>query len=385
MSKTDDTSTDETSADQLDTVQSRSEIVFLFDAVDCNPNGNPLSDANRPRIDTQTNQGIVTDVCLKQYIRREFNHANRGVYITPPPKEGEDANTRTDLLWNVLKQTISGFDNPEDIEEGIRDDFYDGAIDVRLFGATLSFKTNNEENDDEDETTVDDEQEALLDAIKEHLPQHVRGPVQFSPGRTMHPVEVNENYDSLSSVIATGSGKKQGGFGLDDHRIKYGYFRFHGLVNENAATHTRLTDDDVASLDRAIWRGVKNQTNSRAKMGQEPRVYLRVEYASENFHLGDLHLDVDLDESTNEDDEPRTKPAAELRNIRDTCLDITPLCERLAEAANENRIETVHIAVDRAVQARNGENVGEGEFLIDQLAGAVGSDNIHEVDVRERP
>ncbi|MFB6080556.1 MAG: type I-B CRISPR-associated protein Cas7/Csh2, partial [Haloferacaceae archaeon] len=35
--------------DTTDTVRHRSEIVFLYDAVDANPNGNPLSGANRPR------------------------------------------------------------------------------------------------------------------------------------------------------------------------------------------------------------------------------------------------------------------------------------------------------------------------------------------------
>ena len=377
MSTTNDTATDD-STDNTDYVSNRSEIVFLFDAVDCNPNGNPLSDSNRPRIDTQTNHGIVTDVCLKQYIRREFNDANLGVYITPPPKEGENANTRTELLWNVIQESIADFDDPEDIKSGIRDDFYAGAIDVRLFGATLSFTTSNEDDKDDIEYDAD-----LVNAAKDHLPQHVRGPVQFSPGRTMHAVEENENYNSLTSVIATGTGKQQGGYALDDHRIKYGYFRFHGLVNENAADTTRLSDDDVCALDQAVWRGIKNQTNSRAKMGQEPRVYLRVEYADENFHLGDLQYDVNLDETTDENGQPRSKPAPELRNIRDTCLDITPLCERLKE--NADRIDTVNVAVDRAVEARNGEEVGTGEFLVNQLQMAVGDDSVEVVDVQSCP
>jgi len=48
------------------TASNRSEIVFAYDAVDANPNGNPLSGANRPRIDPQTDQAIVTDVRLKR-------------------------------------------------------------------------------------------------------------------------------------------------------------------------------------------------------------------------------------------------------------------------------------------------------------------------------
>jgi CRISPR-associated protein Csh2 len=375
MSQSDTTQTqieDETDADEgIDTVSNRSEIIFLFDAVDCNPNGNPLSDANRPRIDTQTNQVIVTDVCLKQYIRQQFiQDGKEGVYVAPPPQTAEEAPTRTNLLVDVLRQEIGDVDDADDIDESILDKFYAGAIDVRLFGATLSFKSNNDDSD-------------VVEAVKENLLQHVRGPVQFSPGRSMHPVEVNENYNSLSSVIATGEGKQQGGFALDDQRIKYGYIRFHSVINENGAADTHLTDEDVEYFDHTVWRGLKNQTNSRAKKGQEPRVYLRVEYAKDNFHLGDLHHEVTLDQSEDDNGNQLTKSPEKLRTIRDTCLNITPLCETLAEY--NDLIETVHVAVDRNVQARNGDAVGMGDFLVEQLRETLGDDHVTEIDVRAMP
>lgn len=376
MSQTESESDIEARTD-IELVQNRSEIVFLFDAVDCNPNGNPIGGSTRPRIDTQTNECIVTDVCLKQYVRQQFDHEGvEGVYILPPQQNSDNAPTRAKLLRNVLYEAISDVDEPEDIDSDILNAFYDGAIDVRLFGATLSISTNSDDDADEDDE--------MTEAIVDNLPQHIRGCLQFSPGRSMHPVEMNENYDTLSSVIATGEGKQQGGFGLDDHRIKYGYFRFHGLLNENAAAQNRLSTDDVEYFDRVLWRGLKNQTHSRAKMGQEPRVYLRVEYTKDNFHLGDLHLDVTLDESDDEAGEPRSKPADELRNIRDTCLDITDLCQRLDD--NAEYVERVRVACDRAVQSRNGENVGTGEeFLVEELQNSVGEDTVEVIDVRELP
>ena len=65
--------------DTTDTVQNRSEIVFLYDAVDANPNGNPLSGENRPRIDPVTNQAVVTDVRLKRYLRDQLEDDGHGV------------------------------------------------------------------------------------------------------------------------------------------------------------------------------------------------------------------------------------------------------------------------------------------------------------------
>jgi CRISPR-associated protein Csd2 len=56
--------------DKLNTepVIGRQEFVFFFDALDCNPNGDPDA-GNLPRIDPETQHGLVTDVCIKRKIR----------------------------------------------------------------------------------------------------------------------------------------------------------------------------------------------------------------------------------------------------------------------------------------------------------------------------
>ncbi|GAB7217501.1 type I CRISPR-associated protein Cas7 [Dickeya oryzae] len=46
----------------------RYEFVLLFDVKDGNPNGDPDA-GNLPRVDAETGQGLVTDVCLKRKIR----------------------------------------------------------------------------------------------------------------------------------------------------------------------------------------------------------------------------------------------------------------------------------------------------------------------------
>jgi len=72
----------------------------------------------------------------------------------------------------------------------------------------------------------------------------------------------------LTSVISTGEENRQGGFDLDDKRIKYGIFPFWGLVDDNAAESTQLTQADVERLDTLCWRALKNQTTSRSKLGK---------------------------------------------------------------------------------------------------------------------
>src|SRR5699024_9274836 len=49
-------------------IQNRYEFVLLFDVQDGNPNGDPDA-GNLPRVDPETGNGLVTDVCLKRKIR----------------------------------------------------------------------------------------------------------------------------------------------------------------------------------------------------------------------------------------------------------------------------------------------------------------------------
>jgi len=344
-------------SDSTDTVQHRSEIVFLYDAVDANPNGNPLSGANRPRIDPQTQQAIVTDVRLKRYLRDQLDDDGHGVYIRNVQREGNQF-TRGQLLENRLKAVDPNDYDLDDEEEAaqFREDvfgeFLDRSVDVRYFGATMSVDTD--------------------EVYAKHLPGHFTGPVQFSPGKSMHAVTENEEYDSLTSVIATQEGKEQGGFDLDDHRIQYGLIRFHGLVDEHGADDTNLTSSDVRRLDTLCWRSLKNQTISRSKVGQEPRLYCRVEYAEESFHLGGLDKDLAVDSD-------RSNPDEELRTVRDLVVEVDSFVKRLDNASEQ--IEQIRVVASDVLQLSHDGEVGGPEVLYDALRGAVGQDPVEIIDV----
>ncbi|SHH65730.1 type I-B CRISPR-associated protein Cas7/Csh2 [Halobaculum gomorrense] len=300
------------------TVENRSEIVFLTDAQDCNPNGNPLGE-NRPRVDQETGQGIVTDVRLKRYLRDQLVDDGHSVFVRKT-EEGKST-SRAQLALNAL----GDIDDPEEVEaiENVRDEFLDSAVDVRYFGATLSFNAD---------------EEGLEEAVRSAFGEgNYTGPVQFSPARSLNAVQLNEESNTLTSVIATGTEQEVGGFGLDDHRIKYGLFPFHGVVNEHGAHDTHLSAADVKRLDTLCWRAMKNQTISRSKVGQEPRLYLRAEFQTDGYHVGDLHNGIQLDTDN-------SKPDRELRNVTDVAVDVTALVDRLASVADH--IETVHVIGD---------------------------------------
>ncbi|SEA40051.1 CRISPR-associated protein Csh2 [Haloplanus vescus] len=344
-------------SDTPDPVTNRSEIVFLYDAVDANPNGNPLSGANRPRIDPQTQQAIVTDVRLKRYLRDQLDDDGHGVYIRNVQEDG-DQYTRGKLLEDRLKAVepdnydLDDDEEADEFREDVFGEFLNESVDVRYFGATMSVDTD--------------------EVYAKHLPDHFTGPVQFSPGKSMHAVNENEEYDSLTSVIATQENKQQGGFDLDDHRIQYGLIRFHGLVDEHGAADTNLTEADVERLDTLCWRAIKNQTISRSKVGQEPRLYCRVEYADESFHLGGLDRDLELDDE-------HSKPDEELRTVRDLTLDVTGLVDRLKGASN--RIDRVRVVASDVLELSYDGELGGPAVLHDALEDALGADAVEQIDV----
>ncbi|WP_123621581.1 type I-B CRISPR-associated protein Cas7/Csh2 [Halorubrum sp. CSM-61] len=355
--------------DEYEPVENRSEIVFCYDAVDANPNGNPLSGANRPRIDPRTEQAIVTDVRLKRYLRDQLDADGHGVYVRNVKGDGGSQAQRWELLENCLKSLdpdewdLGDLDEEEQakLREEVFGAFLDDAADVRYFGATMSM-----------------DMQGNYEGFEDYLPDHFTGPVQFSPGKTIHSVTENEEYNSLTSVIATGADKEQGGFDLDDHRIQYGFIAFHGLVDEHGSDDTKLTPADVERLDTLCWRAIKNQTISRSKVGQEPRLYLRVEYADEGFHIGGLTRDLSVDESASE-------PVDEIRNVRDLAVDLTDLVGRLGRHAD--RIERVRVATSDVLDVTvDGENLTAGaevgdHGLHDALRDAVGDDAVDVVDV----
>jgi CRISPR-associated protein Csd2 len=65
-------------------IRNRYDFVLIFDVKDGNPNGDPDA-GNLPRLDPETGQGLVTDVCLKRKVRNF-------VQLTKVHRGGQDEN-----------------------------------------------------------------------------------------------------------------------------------------------------------------------------------------------------------------------------------------------------------------------------------------------------
>lgn len=301
-------------------IKNRSEIVFLYDIKDANPNGDPL-DENKPRIDEETGINIVTDVRLKRTIRDYLmNFKKEEIFVREKTDEAgkiQDAKLRAkDFLKKEKDLDDKDFNEQKNI---IKDKIVNDCIDVRLFGATipldLSIKEGNKAKNVTGSITL-------------------TGPVQFRIGRSLHKVELK--HIKGTGAFASKAGATQKTFREEDI-LPYSLICFYGIINENAAKHTYLTDEDITLLLDGIWNGTKNLI-SRSKAGQMPRVLLEVNYKENNFHIGDLDKMIQL--KTDKRDE-------EIRDISDIELDVSGLIKILND--NKDKIESVNKKIDDRV------------------------------------
>lgn len=274
----------------MSVIAKNSEILFLYDAKMCNPNGDP-DDENRPRFDPDRERCLVSDVRLKRYIRDYLEEKGRTIYVT----KAEGVVQATDRIKQVLgKEDVSGADLPALLEK---------LIDVRLFGATMPIKGAKK-----------GEGEAV----------NLTGPVQFAWGYSLNRVQMVDSV-TISSQFATREQAGQGTFGKD-YRVYYALIGFHGVVsarraramleraggNEAAAT----SEADIKLLDEAMVNAIPLAA-TRSKIGQYPRLYLRVVFTDGETFMGDPREDLVVN------------PDRDLRSVKELTLDLTALGGRL--------------------------------------------------------
>jgi CRISPR-associated protein Csh2 len=294
-------------------IKNRSEIVFLYDIKDANPNGDPL-DGNKPRIDEETGINIVTDVRLKRTIRDYLmNFKEKEIFVREIADEAgkiQDAKLRAkDFLKEVVDLRERGFNEQKNI---VKDKIVNDCIDVRLFGATIPLDLSIKEGDKSKNVTG---------SIT------LTGPVQFRMGRSLHKVELK--HIKGTGAFASKAGATQKTFREEDI-LPYSLICFYGIVNENTAKHTNLTEEDVKLLLDGMWDGTKNLI-SRSKAGQMPRLLLKVNYKEKSYHIGDLDKLITLKSEKREE---------EIRDISEIELDTTELIQTLNE--NKDKIESIN-------------------------------------------
>ncbi|OGW91872.1 MAG: type I-C CRISPR-associated protein Cas7/Csd2 [Omnitrophica bacterium RIFCSPHIGHO2_02_FULL_63_14] len=214
-------------------VTNRHDFLLLFEVTNGNPNGDPDA-GNLPRLDPNTNRGIVSDVCLKRKVRnfvelfppaRTHNTENgfnilikQGAVIETEEKRG--------IAAAEDKGSVTGVTHAERAKNWLCREFFD----VRTFGGVLS--------------TGDD-------VMKGSAFGQVRGPVQFTFGQSFHPITPLEVTITRCAVTKEEDAKKERTMG-NKHIVPYALYAAKGYVSPAFAERTGFTDADLELLFQAL-------------------------------------------------------------------------------------------------------------------------------------
>lgn len=205
-------------------VNNRYDFVLLFDVKDGNPNGDPDA-GNLPRIDPETGNGLVTDVCLKRKVRNYIGL----VKDEQPPyeiyiREKAILNDQNEKAYKALGVNLEttegkrkGGDKVEEARKWMCLNFYD----VRAFGAVMALGINCGQ---------------------------VRGPVQMTFARSVSQVVPLEHSITRMAVATKAEAEAQQGDNRTMGRkytIPYGLYRSHGFISAPLAAQTGFSEEDL--------------------------------------------------------------------------------------------------------------------------------------------
>ncbi|NEG90098.1 type I-C CRISPR-associated protein Cas7/Csd2 [Bifidobacterium aerophilum] len=223
-------------------IENRYDFTILFDVENGNPNGDPDS-GNMPRIDIETGNGLVTDVCVKRKIRDYVQTAmgeetpwriyiqNRRTLNRLDSEALENAHIDARPEDKDFAKEIKALkkDDPE-LDRRLRDYMCANFFDIRTFGAVM--------------TTF----------VKGSLAcGQVRGPVQLGFARSIDPVSVQEISITRVAVTTEADAVEKNNTMGNKYIIPYGLYRMNGYVSAKLAQNvTGFSDEDLDMLWRAI-------------------------------------------------------------------------------------------------------------------------------------
>ena len=310
-----------------DKINYRSEIIFLYDVTNSNPNGDPFN-ANRARIDEETGYCLVTDVRLKRTIRDYIDNNPKysdgyDIFIKEVPNEdGANKNMKA-RLKDFLPNPNKVFENVKKAEAEGKKAILKSCFDIRTFGGVMPVDIKIKDKKDKDKSKSDKGSITIT------------GPTQFGIGKSLHPVR--ENLISLSLTMATKDESKTGSLAEGGKPgIKYGLIGFHGVINENVAKETLMDERDVDVLLKGIWEGTRNLLTT-SKKGHMPRLLIKVDY-TDGYFVGDLLDRVSLDS--------KGKESAAFDSPKDYSVDVTELNSALKKADGLGYLAKVSVLKD---------------------------------------
>ena len=258
----------------MSAIANRYDFVYLFDVTNGNPNGDPDA-GNLPRLDPETNQGLVSDVCLKRKIRNfvamakgeepgyEIYMAERAILNNQHKRAWQAAGhdtSKKDALRKLPKEEAKA----RELTAWMCANFFD----IRAFGAVMTTGVNCGQ---------------------------VRGPVQFSFARSIEPVLPLEISITRMAATTEEDAEAKGDIRTmgRKHIVPYGLYRAHGYISAHLADDgkkgTGFSDADLQLLwDALSYMFDHDRSAARGEMSARKLIVFKHESPLGNGPVQDL-------------------------------------------------------------------------------------------------
>ena len=230
-------------------IKNRYDFVVLFDVENGNPNGDPDS-GNMPRVDAETQLGLITDVCIKRKIRNyvemvKDDSTGYRIYIKSHAVLNKNDEEAYAALGVSADKVAEQKKKDTDIDLKIRDWMCANFYDIRAFGAVMTTFTK-----------------AKLNCGQ------VRGPVQIGFAKSVEPVVPQEITITRVAITTEKDAENKNNEMGSKYIVPYGLYRCEGFVSANLARKTTgFTEDDLNLLWDAIYNMFENDHSAaRGKM-----------------------------------------------------------------------------------------------------------------------
>ena len=250
---------------QEESKMNKREFLFLYDAKDCIPNGDPFTGEQRYDEDTQT--ALVSDVRLKRYIR-DFLDDNKD--------DIDFLNQEIDKVFYSDKggkkttgsRAVELSEKQNNVATNLQE-LKNKCIDVRLFGTVVAGKGNEQYN------------------------TQATGAVQFKMfNRTINKVFLPTTQNT--TIMVSSDGNTQGSMSTYSY-LPYGLFSCVGYFNPTTGEENGVTDEDLKKMKIALWNEI-NTKNTRSKPNtQQSRLLIEIEYNDDYYKIPDIEYSIKID------------------------------------------------------------------------------------------
>lgn len=284
-------------------IKNRYDFVLFFDVTDGNPNGDPDA-GNLPRVDAETGMGLVTDVCLKRKVRNFVQIVKRAekpfdIYVKEKAVLGRShveafnelgialGEGSRILIPENIRPLFDDFVFPEGLsqEEDEEQLFLVIAADLdkkvvkeylkeeKPHASLKKFIEDSIKNVKSRKPSADETEKgrawmcqsfydirafgAVLSLKSAPNCGQVRGPIQFTFGRSVEPVVALEHSITRMAVATEAEAEKQGGDNRTMGRkftVPYGLYCAHGFISAHLAEQTGFNETDL----ELFWEALKN-------------------------------------------------------------------------------------------------------------------------------